>query len=201
MKLYLSADGVGDEPQKLIDFAGNGARVGVIVNAADLHTPAERQDRLDTELAEMQELGFEPEELYLRAYFKDEAGLEAKLRELDMVWVRGGNVFVLRRAMRASGFDKVGTDLIRNGKLVYAGYSAGAVAAGYTLQGVQRMDDFIKVPEGYPDEVIWEGLELISEAVVPHFGSSDKAGAVIDDHGAHNRPCRPLRNGEVIVKP
>lgn len=35
-----------------------------------------------------------------------EESLEAKLKEFGLVWAVGGNTFLLRRAMRQSGFDE-----------------------------------------------------------------------------------------------
>jgi len=41
---------------------------------------------------------------------------------LDAILVRGGNAFILMKATKQSDFDKVANRLIRNNKLVYAGY-------------------------------------------------------------------------------
>ena len=49
----------------------------------------------------------------------------------------GGNSFLLLRAMKQSGFDKLIVPLVENDILVYAGFSAGAVLATPTLHGIE----------------------------------------------------------------
>ena len=60
-------------------------------------------------------LGFVPEELDLRHYFESPQGLAPALAGRGLIWIIGGNAFLLRRAMRQSGFDIVGRDLVTSG--------------------------------------------------------------------------------------
>ena len=73
----------------------------------------------------MSGLGFRPGEVDLRSYFGDAALLRRDLAQYDALWVRGGNVFVLRYALHHSGGDAIAADPLAAGALVYAGYSAG----------------------------------------------------------------------------
>lgn len=73
----------------------------------------------------LRQLGYTPEVLDLREYAGREAELERKLAEFPLVWVRGGNTFVLRAQFARSGADRALPRLLAADALVYAGYSAG----------------------------------------------------------------------------
>ena len=49
----------------------------------------------------------EIEILDLRNYFGEKGKLEQKLSEYGGCWVRGGNVYILQKAMEKSGFDQI----------------------------------------------------------------------------------------------
>jgi dipeptidase E len=119
------------------------------------------------------------------------------------VWVTGGNSFVLRRAMRQSGFDEIASVLVRDGVLVYGGYSAGAVVATPTLKGIDLDDDPDELPDEYAAEVIWDGLGLYPKSIAPHYKSDHPESAIIDRvveyFAANAMPYVTLRDGEAIV--
>jgi dipeptidase E len=96
------------------------------MNAQDLTTEEKRSDHLDHEMEAMRGLGFQPAELDLRDFFGKPGRLAEKLKEYGLLWIRGGNVFVLQRAMRQSGFEKCIRDLLESERLVYAGFSGAA---------------------------------------------------------------------------
>ena len=125
MKLYLSSYRLGNHADKLKELVGKPrAKVAVCQNALDWSTDIDRRRKdLDIQFDDMRSLGFEPEELDLRDYF-GKPGLLEKMQKYDMVWVRGGNAFILVKAMKQSGFEEVIDKLIKPGKLVYAGFSA-----------------------------------------------------------------------------
>src|SRR6185312_11422581 len=127
----------GNRLALLAQLAGQGAKVGVISNALDLIPRASRETYAHTvhdPIAELNAAGLTASALDLRDYFGAAEKLEPALRALDMVWVTGGNAFLLLRAMRQSGFDRIAPPLIHAGKLAYGGWSAGAVVACPTLK-------------------------------------------------------------------
>jgi dipeptidase E len=168
VKLYLSSFRLGDHPERLVTLLPEAGRVAVICNAIDTEDPAVRREKVAAELGWLSELGLRPEELDLRSYSERGArfgqDLQARLTQYDGLWVRGGNVFVLRSALAASGADKILPDLIRSGAFVYAGYSAGACVLAPSLRGLELCDDAV-------EPVIWNGLGVLEEAVVPHLNS------------------------------
>ncbi len=121
-----------------------------------------RQAGVDREVAELTALGFLVSEVDLRA------GREAvdQFPEADVIWVRGGNVFVLRRALADSGADAVILDLLNRDDVVYAGYSAGICVLAPDLRGLERVDDVTKLLDP-----IYDGLGILDRPVVPHVDS------------------------------
>lgn len=210
MKLYLSSYHFGDEPEKLKELVAethtgrNRWKVGIIPNAGDMHTPAEIMERYAMDAESFIGMGFLPALLDLKVFFGENQGLLADaLQELDMVWVRGGNSFILRRAMYQSGFDQLITPLVEQNKLVYAGYSAGAVVATTNLRGTELIDDPDEIPEGYAAATPWDGLGFVPYSIAPHYKSDHPEAAMVDDvvayYEAHSLPYKALHDGEVIV--
>lgn len=206
MKLYLSSYRLGNGVETLLTLLGSGRRAAVVSNALDL-IPADQRERYRTNvydpMAEFAGLGLEAEELDLRDYFKHREGLTGTLANYDLVWVLGGNSFVLRRAMRLSGFEAAIHGALAQG-LVYGGFSAGAVVATPTLCGIEVMDEPQPVPAGYAEEIVWDGLGLVDFSIVPHVLSdhpeTELAAVALANMARQNMPHRALRDGEVIVR-
>lgn len=206
MRLYLSSYRIGDRAGSLLALLGSGKRVAVISNALDNISETARsiyRDEVYDPHVELAALGLVTEELDLRRYFGDASGLQRRLGDYDLVWVLGGNAFVLRRAMRLSGFDDVIVELLDRDAIAYGGFSAGAVVAAPSLRGFELMDDPGEVPNGYAPDPIWEGLGLIDHAIVPHYRSphpeSAAAELVVRHLSSQGLRYRALRDGEVIV--
>lgn len=203
MRLYLSSYGFGNHPEKLLNLLGSGRRAAVICNAVDWHTLSERNDRVEQEIAWSKDLGIAAEELDLRDYFSDHAGLEDALKQYDLVWLRGGNTFILQRAITASGFDNAIKKLLATDSIVYGGYSAGACVATPTLQGLDIVDDPTIVPDGYSVPAPTQGMGLVDYSIAPHYKSDHPESADVDrtvDYFLHkNMPYKTLRDGEVLI--
>lgn len=201
MRLYLSSHRVGNEPATLRALVGSGTRAVIVMNACDAF-----EDRLKAwprEKTDIIALGFEVVELDLRTYFGDPAGLREQLSSIDLLWVVGGNAFVLARAMRASGFADVATELLRNDAFVYAGYSAGACVTTPGFEGIELMDDPDVLPDGYPDDGRAPTLEWVPWRIVPHWNSDHPESPDADRAVAFllqaELPFRTLRDGHAIV--
>jgi dipeptidase E len=202
MRLYLSSFRLGDTSDKLVRLVGNNKRVAVIANACDFRDEGLRNDRVEREFSDLQSIGLEPIEIDLRDYFDNPVNTE-DFSGYGAVWLRGGNAFNLRRAMRQSHFDEVITDMLKQDKIVYGGYSAGACVLSPSLHGIELCDNPNEVPGGYQPEIIWEGLNLLSYAIAPHYKSDHPESPMIDrvvEYFIHNKiPYKPLHDGEVIT--
>lgn len=206
MRLYLSSYRFGDRFDLLLGMAGEGGRAGVISNAADFIPRADRENYLrniHNPSAELRAHGLDVTDLDLRDYFGRPDALEEALGRLDLVWVVGGNTFLLRRAMRQSGFDVVGKKRIEENRLIYGGFSAGAVVACPSLRGIELMDEPHALADGYDPEVIWDGLNLLGFHIVPHYESvhheaeaAGRAAAWMLDQAV---PYRTMRDGDVLI--
>jgi dipeptidase E len=206
MRLYLSSERLGERAGALLAMLG-GSKVAVIANGYDGASAAARathRAEVYDPLAEFSALGLDPHELDLRAHFGDAASLRRRLGGYDLVWVMGGNSFVLRRAMKQSGFDTIIRDMVEADVIAYGGYAAGAAVAGPTLRGLELMDDPFELPEGYEEPLIWSGLGLTQFAIVPHYRSRHPEAAaaekVVSYMRARRTRFRAISDGEVIVQ-
>lgn len=208
MRLYLSSHRIGDSAGALLAMLGNtsGARAAIIANGFDGCSETAREiyrAEVFNPHNILGSLGIEAESLDLRAYFGDPEGLRRRLSQFDLVWVMGGNSFVLRRAMKQSRFDSIIEDMLAKDIIIYGGDGAGAMVVGPTLRGMELVDDPWEVPENYEDSLVWAGLRLTAFTIVPHFRSNhpDSAAAekLVNYLGARRLPYRALSDGEVVV--
>src|SRR5262245_46899840 len=204
MRLYLSSFRIGSRPDELVTLLRGGRRTALILNADDDKTPEDRAASLLRELEELRGIGLEPREVDLRGFFGRPDALRGHLVTFDLLYVRGGNVFLLRRALRQSGADRIIAELLARDDVVYAGYSAGACVLGPTLRGIESdEDDPHMAPEGYQTEVIWEGLGLLPCAIAPHHEARTPGGlaaARIVRYCAENDiRVVAVRDGEALV--
>jgi dipeptidase E len=193
MRLYLSSMDLGAQPERLVRLAGRGARAMIVMNALD-DFPDERRHFFSVGKEALQSLGFTADELDLRTCFDAPGRLARSLESAGLIWVNGGNTFVLRRAMARSGFDSVVRALLDRDELVYGGFSAGVCAIAPSLRGIEFLDD----PGAEP---LWEGLGLIEYHVAVHYrtGDDEPIRKTVRYYREHEMPYVALRDGEIIV--
>ena len=204
MRLFLASYRFGDHADRLLALVGRPGPVAVIANAADAWPPRARESAVVSDLVPLRRLGFAPEEVDLRSFVGDPSGLASRLARFPLVWVRGGNTFVLRAQFARSGADTVLPEILSADALVYAGYSAGACVLTPTLRGLEYADDPAEVRPTCGIPPIWDGLGLVDYAIVPHVGSADldesgSAGPTIEYYRNAGIEYRPLTDDEVIV--
>jgi dipeptidase E len=203
MRLFLSSENLGNYPIVFLKMVGNG-KLAVIENAKD-DEPQLRKTRIKEHVKQLISQGFDAEELDLRYYFGKSDELNKKLQEYSGVFVFGGNTFILRRAMAASGFDKAIKHLLKESNIVYGGSSAGSCVCAKSLHGIEIGDrpQPDNVPRDYPiKETIWEGLGLVDFMVIPHYGSTwwgKEAADNIKYLKKNNLSYRILKDGQAIV--
>jgi dipeptidase E len=161
MRLYLSSFRVGAHPQRLLQLLGDGRRTALISNATDEAPESAREKHRGRDRAELAALGLDVTTVDLRT-----PKAADRLCDYNLIWVSGGNTFVLRRVLADSGADVALLALLRDDALVYGGYSAGACVLAPDLTDLQHVDDISAVPEP-----ITTGLGLLDRPFVPHVAS------------------------------
>ena len=161
MQLYLSSFRVGAYPQRLLQLLGQGRRTALIANALDGVPEPARRDSLARDFGELEALGLDVTLVDMRA-----TNAVHQLAGYDLVWVRGGNSFVLRKAFADTGADSTLTGLLRGDALVYGGYSAGPCILAPEIGFLREIDDITAVKKP-----VTTGLGLLDRPFVPHVAS------------------------------
>ena len=205
MKFYLSSYKLGNKIAKLKELIpAENKKVAYISNALDFSDDLARRKKSEQDdIEQLRELSLEVELVDLRDYFNQQNELEKKIAEFGVIWVRGGNLFVLRQAMKISGFDTILKNLVKKEGVLYGGYSAGICVLVPTLRGMDLMDDLSVKPYEDQSEIIWDGLGILDYSIVPHYKSdhpeTEKANKCVEYMIENKILFRALRDGEVIV--
>ncbi|MEU9038438.1 Type 1 glutamine amidotransferase-like domain-containing protein [Streptomyces sp. NPDC048352] len=203
MRLFLSSWKLGDSPELLDDLVKGARTAAVVGNALDALPAPQRQRATGREVAMLRDRGYGVTEVDLRDHFGDAATLADRLSGFGVVWVHGGNPFVLRLAMALSGADEILTDLLDRDALVYAGWSAGACVLSPSLRGLELVDDPADAVTAYGRQAVWEGLGLLDYAFVPHYRSpipeSESIERVVERYDREGVLYRVFRDGEVTL--
>src|SRR4051812_14453049 len=105
MRLFISSYRAGRHDKDLQELIGKIDKVAVITNAKDYKPEQERKLKVEENLEYFSQLGLKPVEIDLRYYF-NKPGAEKELAKYNFIWLAGGNVFLLRRALSYSRIDK-----------------------------------------------------------------------------------------------
>lgn len=141
-RLLLASYGVGALPA-LVDGDVAGLRLAFVPNAAG--PDAETKEWVRADRRQLEGFGCEVRTLDLAAVEADEVG--AALRDVDGVFLTGGNSYLLLWHARRSGFADLVTPVVESGELLYVGTSAGAMVAGPDLGPAANLDNRREVPE------------------------------------------------------
>lgn len=175
-------------------MVGRSRRTALIPNALDAAPPKVRREGLQSDIDELTRAGL----LVTVADLTDPA-VTAGLAGFDLIWARGGNVFVLRRAMADSGADRELRRLVEEDACVYGGYSAGGCVLAPELSALAAVDDVTAV-----QAPITVGLGLLDRPFVPHVDSpghpeSPACDEIAATYRSRGEPHWALRDGEVLV--
>ena len=205
MKFYLSSYKLGSKVIKLKELIpAENKKTAYISNALDFSDDPERRKKSEqSDIEQLEELGLKVETLDLRDYFNKQDEPDKKIVEFGVIWVRGGNLFVLRQAMRLSGFDDILKNMVKKSNILYGGYSAGVCVLAPTLKGMDLVDDLNVKPYGNKSEIIWEGLGILNYSVIPHYKSdhpeSKNAEKTVKYMIENKILFKALKDGEVII--
>jgi len=202
MRLFLSSENLGKYPNEFLNLLGPNKRLAIIENAKDDWSSKDRKSKVNEHLKQFKAAGFNVFELDLREYFNKSEKLQEVLSKCGGIFIAGGNTFILTRALRYSGADKLLYDMVRKNEIAFGGSSAGSIVATHSLHGSELGDHPEVTPAGYKSEIIWEGLDFVNFYIVPHYKSSwfgIEAEAMLDYFKTNNMPYRALEDGQVIL--
>jgi len=118
------------------------------------------------------------EKFDLAEAYKRELDFDKFWGETKFVFVSGGNSFVLSYWMKKTGSREILRKLIMEDKIVYGGESAGCIYAYKSLKNYAILDEPEKAPE-----VVYEGLDLVDFAPIPHWGVEKYMGGLREIDG------------------
>ena len=169
MKLYLTSYRIPtpEDLFKLFEKSAEKVSTGIITNAKDKKPADERDQKLNDVKSYLSNLGLVRSAFVDLKQYADPIQMGRELARYDMLFVVGGNSFVLNEVMHSTGFSSIVKTLLQSG-ICYVGESAGAVVAGLSLNGFGEMDDMHDA-----DSLVTAGLGLIPEILVPHNDSPD----------------------------
>ena len=191
MILYLSSQKFGDKYDYLKRWISNhNNKILLIFNALD----AKGQDKINNNVKEdinlLRQIGFEVTVIDLKEYFGKHDELNKICQNYNAFCVMGGNVFVLRQAIKYSGFDTFLKKISNNDNYLYIGYSAGSCVLSKRLDIFESVDEPIDFYN--KGKIIYEGIGFIDYTFIPHYKSNY--------HKADNIEYKAFRDGEVIIE-
>lgn len=206
MKLYLSSYKLGNQTDYLSNWLQNNSNeIMVIANALDCFPDGERKQKgIEEKASEIEALGFKTSILDLRNYFGNKERLYEDLKDKRAFYVLGGNVFVLRTAMKLSGFDGYLREISDKDDYLYSGFSAGICVLAKNLKGIHLVDEPDQDPYNY-GKTIWEGIGIINYMPVPHYDTpehpeSEMMYKVVAYLEENELPYKTMKDGEVIIE-
>jgi len=170
MKLYISSYKLGDRTDELKNwiYENSDNKIVLMPNALDIYQDGDRkQQRIENEVRELEQLGFQVRVLSLKDYFGKKEKLIEDLKDFHAFFAIGGNVFVLRQAMRLSGFDDYLRELSKKDGYLYGGYSAGICLLAPSLSGLELVDNHNE--NVYGIETIWDGIGIKFNEIDKNF--------------------------------
>jgi dipeptidase E len=206
MRLFLASSDLGNHAADFTKLVGANKKVLLIANAQDGSNWFHRTWwLLYGKRNVFRKNGFDATELDLRKYFgkSHELAMFIKNYNPGAIFALGGNAFVLRRAFAKSGFDKILRNDLKKDKYVYGGSSAGSMITSPQLKHYVNPDDMPDVvPKGYDSHVIWNGLGLVDDFIIPHVDAQwFKKSAKIMRAAFKGDGIKPveLKNSDVII--
>jgi peptidase E len=191
MKLFLTSAGFTDQKLKSF-FIGNLGESPVNLNVVMLALIKDSEEKFYVDLSrkELEEIGFTSIE-----FINLNEGLEPKaLEKFDLVYVCGGNTFAIYKKIKESGLASKIEELVKDGKLIYVGVSAGSIIAGPNIEIAGWGSEGDENEVGLRD---LKGLGLTKVSVFPHYHEELKAEVEIFKEKV-NYPVVELRNDQLV---
>ncbi len=159
--MLLTSSGMYGSRQEILNILPKPAydiRVAHIITASNPEVDKTYMNK-DREL--MREAHFNIKDIDIEN--KNKAQLMQELKDMDIIYVQGGNTFYLLKQIRMTGFDKVVKKLIKKG-VIYIGVSAGSIVTGKTIETAKWLGD-----ENTVNLKNLKGLKLVPFNIFVHY--------------------------------
>ena len=163
MKLYLTSV-ASITIDKLIPTLPKSPRELRLVFIPTAANPYQNKWFVDEDRNKLKQLGFNLIEIDIAEKKQDD--LKELMKNIDIIFVSGGNTFYLLDKCIASGFDQLVKDFVSEG-IIYIGSSAGSVIAGPDIEPIRFLED----QDYIPDLKFTQGFGLVNFVVLPHYGN------------------------------
>lgn len=203
MILYLSSKKFGNNEKFLKDWISNhNNKILLISNALDIKEKEKVDKNIKEDINLLEKIGFKVDTIDLKKYFDKHDELEKICKKYNSLCVIGGNVFVLRAAMKYSGFDRYLKKISKDDNYLYLSYSAGSVVLSKKIDMFKIVDEPIDFYN--KKEIIEEGLNLIDYLFIPHYKSNYHKAYLIDEIvnncKNNNIKYKAFKDGEYIIE-
>jgi dipeptidase E len=201
--LYLSSQKFGTDTTFLKEWIiEHDNKLLLIFNALDAKGQEKIDNNVNDDISLLEQIGFEVKVLDLKEYFDNQEELKQICQKYNSFCVMGGNVFVLRQAMKYSGFDTILEEKKNDMNCLYIGYSSGCCVLSKDISIYKDVDEPISFYK--QDEIIYDCIGFIDYVFVPHYKSNYHKVHLIDelvDLCQKNRiEYKALTDGEVSVE-
>ena len=99
---------------------------------------------------------------------KTSAQIQRDLKDIEVLYVSGGNEFYLKEKANENNFDDIVRKLVDSG-VIYIGTSAGSIIACADMSALQNLSDL--APLNKPVDT--KGFGLVDLTILPHWGSEN----------------------------
>ena len=203
MVLYLSSQKFGKNNIFLKEWIKNhNNKILLIFNALDAKAKEKISNNIKEDVILLEKIGFDVDIIDLKDYLDKYDELKKICQNYYAFCVMGGNVFVLRQAMKYSGFDVFLKEINKDDDYLYIGYSAGCCVLSKDLHIFESVDEPIDFYN--KGEIIYDGIGLISYTFIPHYKSNYHKAYLIDEivNQCKNEKInyKAFKDGEVTIE-
>jgi len=160
------------------------------VKAKVLYLPTAVDERIyttDKYFGEMIQFGFQEKNI-IKFDYKNAKAYEGL--EIDVIYVSGGNTFLLLDRIQKCKFDKELKKYIKNGA-VYIGRSAGSHLVTQNVEHILNFDEVGEYIGDYEGLAIWDGI------LICHYNEDRKQ--IYDEEKAKGHKIERLTDEEMLV--
>jgi dipeptidase E len=171
------------------------------LKTAFITTPIEGDDQSDLSWVEEERVGLRRSNFDFFEYTitgKNLPKINEDLKNIEVLYVSGGNNFYLKEKSNESGFEYFVKEFVRSGK-VYIGTSCGSQIMGKDMSPILSMSELDCLSQSI-DKI---GFGLVDFTIIPHWGSeefrSNRLNSISFDHmyGSEN-PLISINNFEYV---